>query len=186
MDEYRNDVQNNSNPRRKKKSKFQVFKETYLPFVIVCLAIVLIITIIIGGIVRGVQRNRAETQAAQDAALALQAEKEALALEEQERLADAEAFAAGYDYDSAIEVLEDFSGDIEEYPTIAERIEEYELARLQLVAWGDPSQIPCEHPLLRIHRRVILTCSKSGQPHILCGCLDELIAVDRLRPCACV
>lgn len=142
MDEYRNDVQNNSNPRRKKKSKFQVFKETYLPFVIVCLAIVLIITIIIGGIVRGVQRNRAETQAAQDAALALQAEKEALALEEQERLADAEAFAAGYDYDSAIEVLEDFSGDIEEYPTIAERIEEYELARLQLVAWGDPSQIP--------------------------------------------
>lgn len=141
MDESRNDIQPSASPRRKKKSKFQVFKETYLPFVIIALALVFILICIIGAITRGVQKNRAEKQAQIDASIAEQQELAALAAEEQELLMQAALLAAGYDYDGAIELLGTFSGDMGLYPTLSSRITEYSQAKSQLVAWEDPSQI---------------------------------------------
>ena len=49
MDELTNEV-NQAPVRRQrwKRSKFQIFKEAYLPFVIVLLAVILVITFIIG------------------------------------------------------------------------------------------------------------------------------------------
>ncbi len=141
MDEPRNDMPRPVNPRRRKKTKFQIFKETYLPFIIVGLALVLILIFIIGAITRGVQKNRAEKQAEQEASIALEQEQAALAMEEQTLLTQAAVLAAGYDYDGAIALLNTFTGDLSQYPMINARISEYELEKSQLVAWDDPSKI---------------------------------------------
>ena len=53
MEENRNNAQNPAVPRRRKKSKMQIFKETYLPFVILAVAVILILIFIIGALARG-------------------------------------------------------------------------------------------------------------------------------------
>ena len=141
MEENRNNMQNSSNPRRRKKSKMQLFKETYLPFVIIGVAAVLILVFVIGAIARGVQKNRAEEQAELAASLAQEQKKEELALQEQTLLTQADALAAGFDYEGAIAVLDTFEGDMNQYPTLSARRTEYLLAQSQLVAWDDPSDV---------------------------------------------
>ena len=141
MDESRNQVQPTARPRRKKKTKFQIFKETYLPFLIIALAVIFIIVCIIGAISRGVQKNRAIEQAELEAAIAEQQAIAALAAEEQELLRRADVLAASYDYDGALDILNTFSGDMGLYPNISNRVIEYSQAKSQLVAWDDPSQV---------------------------------------------
>ena len=141
MEEKRNNMQHPAAPRRRKKTKMQVFKETYLPFVIIGVAAALILVFIIGAICRGVQKNKAEEQAALDAAIALEQQKEELALQEQTLLTQADALAASFDYEGAIAVLDTFKGDITQYPTLSARRSEYVLAQSQLVAWDDPSDV---------------------------------------------
>ena len=43
------------NPRRKKRSQMQIFKETYLPVIIAGVSLVMILIFIIGAIGRGIQ-----------------------------------------------------------------------------------------------------------------------------------
>lgn len=141
MDEYRNESPRPANPRRRKKTKAQIFKETYLPLVIVAAAVILIIVFIIGAITRGVQKKRALEQLEQNNIAAQEAESAKLALEEQTLLMQAAELAESYDYDGAIAMLDTFSGDISKYPTLSGRRSEYVLAKSQLVAWSDPSQV---------------------------------------------
>ena len=47
----------------RKRSKFQIFKEAYLPFVIVVLAAILVITFVIGSIIRAVTKNKLDKEA---------------------------------------------------------------------------------------------------------------------------
>ena len=141
MDEIRKEAQPSAGSRRKRKSKFQIFKETYLPFLIIALALIFILICIVGAITRGVQKNRAEKQAEIDASIAQQQELAALAAEEQQLLMEAELLAAGYDYDGALAVLNTFSGEMSLYPNISNRVTEYAQAKSQLVAWEDPSQV---------------------------------------------
>ena len=63
MEEMQNNSNRPVNPRRKKRSPMQIFKERYLPFIIVALARELILVFVVGSIVRGVQRNRIEKEA---------------------------------------------------------------------------------------------------------------------------
>ena len=71
MEEYQMNSDRAPNPRRKKRTKMQIFKETYLPVIIAGLALILIIVFIIGSITRAVQKNKLEKQAELDAAAAL-------------------------------------------------------------------------------------------------------------------
>ena len=141
MDENRNDMPKPSAPRRRKKTKIQIFKETYLPFVIIGVAALLILVFIIGAISRGVQNKNAEKQAALDASIAAAQQKEELALQEQSVLTRAAALASGFDYAGAIAVLDTFEGDINQYPTLSARRAEYLLAQSQMVVWDDPGQV---------------------------------------------
>ncbi|MBR4017170.1 MAG: hypothetical protein IKK11_05095 [Oscillospiraceae bacterium] len=142
MEEQFNNSNPPVNPRRKKRSKMQIFKETYLPVIIGGVAIILIIIFIIGSITRGVQKNKAEKEANIAASSAAAEEAERLQLEANNRIADAEQLAAGFDYADAIDVLNGFSGDISKFPAINDKILEYEEAMRNLVAWEDPSKIP--------------------------------------------
>ena len=63
MDEQINESNRPVNPRRKKRTQMQIFKENYLPVIILGIAIVLIVIFIIGSITRAVQRNKFEKNA---------------------------------------------------------------------------------------------------------------------------
>ncbi len=129
------------NPRRRQRTKTQVFKETYLPVCIAGAALLLIVIFIIGSITRAVQKNRYEKDTNIIASSAAAEEQARLDQEAKTLLERAEAYAANYDYQSAIAVLNSFSGDLSKYISLNDKIIEYEGAQKNMVAWDDPSQI---------------------------------------------
>jgi len=141
VDEQYNENSRPVNPRRKKRTKTQVFKETYLPAIIAGVALLLIVIFIIGSIVRSVQKKNFEKDANHAASNAANSEQVRLDNEAKTLLAQAEAMAAGYDYAGAIAVLDSFSGDLSKYTNLNDKILEYENAQRSMVAWEDPSQI---------------------------------------------
>ena len=141
MDEQFNEHSRPVNPRRKKRTKIQVLKETYLPAIIAGAALLLIVIFIIGSIVRSVQKKNFEKDANQVASNAANSEQVRLDNEAKSLLAQAEAMAAGYDYTGAIATLDSFTGDLSKYTALNDKILEYEKALRSLVAWEDPGQI---------------------------------------------
>lgn len=142
MEEYQMNSDRAPNPRRKKRTKMQIFKETYLPVIIAGLALILIIVFIIGSITRAVQKNKLEKQAELDAAAALAEELAKFDREADDLLAQAADLAADFDYQSAIDTIKRFSGKMEEYPALSDALAVYESAFSKTVAWNDFSQIP--------------------------------------------
>lgn len=141
MEEQRNESTHPVNPRRRKRSKAQIFKEVYFPVLIAGVAVLLILIFVIGSITRAVQKGQAEKQASIEASIAEQEEQARLALESQELIAAADQLAAEYDYESAISMIDAFSGDITEFPDLAAKRNELEQAMSQLIEWNDPSQV---------------------------------------------
>lgn len=129
-------------PRRRQRSKLQIFKETYLPVIIAGAALILILIFIIGSISRAVQTKKDEKAASESIAASLEAEAERQAQEASRLLSEAALSAEGYDYESAINILQGFSGNLTEYPNVAAKLDEYTKALASTVAWTDPSQIP--------------------------------------------
>lgn len=140
MDEMQNDSRP-VNPRRKQRSPYQNFKEAYLPVAIVGVALVMIIIFIIGGIVRGVQRSKYNAQMAHESSIAAQQEQERLNDEAAGLIAQAEVLAKQCDYDSAIAMLDSFSGDVNAFPQLTEKRAAYEKAKENLVLWNDPGKV---------------------------------------------
>lgn len=142
MEEYLNEPTRPVNPRRRKRSKSRIFKEVYLPVIISGIALLMIVVFIIGAIARGIQKNRAEKEASIQQSISILNEQLRLAEEEKTLLEQAGLLAAGYDYQGAIDVLNTFSGDMEQYPALSAKIAEYENAKNTLVPWNDLSQVP--------------------------------------------
>ena len=141
MDEQLNENNRPVNPRRKKRTQMQIYKETYLPVIIAGIALVLIVVFVIGSITRAVQKNRAEKEASIAAASSAAEEQAQLDAEAKTILAQAQAMAAGYDYEGAVTLLNSFRGDLSKYTALNDKIIEYEAAQKSMVAWEDPSQI---------------------------------------------
>lgn len=141
MDEQINENPRPVNPRRRKRSRMQIFKEVYLPVIIAGAAVLMILIFIIGSIVRGVQKNKAEKEASIASSIALEEEQARLTAESESLLAQAQQLFAIYDYQGALDVLNSFSGDMNQYPAISDAIAQYEAAMDSLVAWDDPSQV---------------------------------------------
>ena len=97
------------NPRRKKRSQMQIFKETYLPVIIAGVSLVMILIFIIGAISQGIQNGQAAKEASIQAS---ESEAEAYAQLEDEAnrlIAGSQTFAAAYVYARAIAVIITFS-----------------------------------------------------------------------------
>ena len=141
MDEQQITPNRPNNPRRKQRSKIQVFKETYLPLIIIGVAVLVVLALIIGAIVRAVGKSNAESEesiAAESSAL----EAENLLQEEAANvMLRAEALAEEMDYDAAIAALDSFSGDMVEFPDMLQMRDELVLARSQMVLWDDPGKV---------------------------------------------
>ena len=115
--------------RRRKRSQFEIIKEDYLPLAIAGAAAVLILIFIIGSITRGVQRAKLENSAVPDAS-----DNTSTVIEE------ATAYAAGFDYESALAVLEAYDGKTTSQMRDLEK--QYKAAEKKLVVWEDNSKIP--------------------------------------------
>ena len=129
------------NPRRRKRSKIRIFKEVYLPLIILCLSALLTLIFIIGSITRAVQRANAEAEASIRASIAAAEEHERIIADAQRISSDAAILAAGFDYDAAIELIDSFDGSIAEFPQLERMYQEYTKARTELVAWEDPAKV---------------------------------------------
>ena len=128
-------------PRRRRKTKAQIFKEVYLPPIIVCVCLVLVMSFIIGTLSNVIAQRKIDKEAEQsrlDASIsaAEQAEQASLAVAE-----EAAKLAAGYDYEAAIKKLESV-GDLNQYPELATKRAEYVNMQTSLVEYQDFSQIP--------------------------------------------
>ena len=141
MDEMENNTPRPVNPRRRRKTKSEIFKESYLPALIVGVALLFILVTIIGAIVQHSMRKQRDEQIALENAIAEQEEHERLSAEASQLMAQANSYAAQYDYETAITTLDKFSGDIEKFPQLADAKRRYEEANANLVAWDDPSEV---------------------------------------------
>lgn len=135
--------QNNKpmNSRRRNRTKMRIFKEIYLPFIILCAAALLIVIFIVGSITRAVQRSNAETQASINASIAAAEEQERLIAAAQKISTNATILAAGFDYDAAIALIDSFPGSITDFPQLERLYEDYVKAKSELIVWDDPAKI---------------------------------------------
>ncbi len=138
MDEQRNQP---TNPRRRRRSQMEVFKEAYLPAIIAAVAILLIIIFIIGSISRSIQSKKAALEESQQASIAEQEKLSKLTEEANDLIAQADLLAAEYNYDSALAVLDTFSGDASRFESLTQKRTELEEAKNQMVLWEDPNNV---------------------------------------------
>lgn len=127
-------------PVRRKKTKWQIFKEAYLPTVILALTAILIIWFLIGGAIR---RNRQETPT-EPPQPSTEATNLASRYQEQaeELLERAAAAAENYDYEEAVTILSSFQGNMADFPLLESTYHDYVKIINEMVVWSDPSQIP--------------------------------------------
>ena len=127
-------------PVRRKKTKWQIFKEAYLPTVILAVTAILIIWFIIGGAVR---RNRPETPT-EPSAPSTEATNLSSRYQEQvnDLLEQAAAAAENYDYEDAVTILSSFEGNMADFPALQSAYEEYVTIVNEMVVWNDPGKIP--------------------------------------------
>ena len=132
-------------PRRRKRTKMQIFKEAYLPLIIVTVTFVLMVVFVIGGISRipapdpsidsTAPSGSTEPSASTNDFTEPELQAEAAAL-----MAQAEALTKDYDYAGAVAILETFSGDRNLYPELKAMYEDYTAYLQTMVEW-DGSQV---------------------------------------------
>ena len=135
--------QGNTAPRRprRKRSQFEIIKETYLPMGIVCVALLFIIICAIGSISHAVQKKNLDKNRA-DALLQSLQDAQAQQKEEINAAIDqAAALASHYDYDAAIAILDSLPGSAQKAQDVMDKKEEYTAAKESLVLWTDNSKV---------------------------------------------
>jgi len=141
--ELREEPRDPNNPRRRrKKSKLQIFKEVYLPPIIACVCLILVLSFAIGSISNAIEARRIANDEKDKQQLAA---SQAANLEEEEYQAlmdGAKRLAAGYNYQKAVELIDSFSGDITKYQDMVALRAEYVTTQTQLTEHRDPSMIP--------------------------------------------
>ena len=140
--ELREEPQDPEAPRRRRrKSKAQIFKEVYLPPIIVCVCLILVITFLIGSVsnaiaLKQIEKEKEQMQLSESLSAAAQAEQE-----NQRILAQAEELAAQYNYEDAILLL-DSMGDLTQHQDLQAKRAEYVNTMSSLMEYKDPTMIP--------------------------------------------
>lgn len=125
-------------PRRRKRTKLQIFKEAYLPTIILAITIVLVLVFIIGGAInRGLsdetlppETTTAPTPSTEDPQMQLWAQEAA------NLIIRADMQACNYDFEAAIETLDSFSGDASRFPSLGEARSRYQNILDNMVSWS--------------------------------------------------
>lgn len=125
--------------RRKKMSRERIIKEVYLPPAILVLTLILLVSFIGTAIGRSIKEKRQQEAAVQSSQ---QAASSALAREAELLIAQADVLAKGYDYDSAIALLDSFEGDKSQFQGMLDAYNTYTQAKAQLKPIDAPNSIP--------------------------------------------
>lgn len=141
MDEMENKTPRPVNPRRRRRTKSEIFKESYLPVLIAGAAVIFILITIIGAIIQSAKRSELEEQIALKQAAAEKEQQERLSAEAAQLLSQANAYASQYYYDLAISTLDSFSGNISDFPQLEDAKKRFSDTQASLVAWDDPAEI---------------------------------------------
>ena len=140
--ELREEPQDPEAPRRRRrKTKAQIFKEVYLPPIIVCISMILVITFLIGSVsnviqLKQIENEKQQMQLSESLSAAAQAEQENMRI-----LNEAERLAAEYNYEDAI-ILLDSVGDLTEHQDLQAKRAEYVNTMSSLVEYNNPHDIP--------------------------------------------
>lgn len=141
MDEMQNNGSLPVNPRRRKRSKMDIFKESYLPVIIAGFTLIFVLTTIIGSAVQSGQRKKLQEQAELEASIAAQEEEKRLNTEAARLVQQAAEHAATHNYDHAIQALRSFSGEIAKYPQLSAALQQYTEIKENMVLWNDPGKV---------------------------------------------
>ena len=120
---------------RRKKTKWQIFKEAYMPVLLLALALILIIVFIAGSVSRSAGGETTEPSTEPSTVDPHLAEAAQLAQE-------AKLCAAMYDYDQALEIIGTFTGELESYEDLAQLKTQCENAKAALVPFTDVASVP--------------------------------------------
>ena len=124
---------------RRKRSKWQNFKEAYLPVIILAAAVILVITFVVGAIRRSSGDHQSESASTSASTVDPQI---LLQQEQQELLTQAEAKAAEFDYQAAMDILNGYSAGLTSSTALTEKYNAYADAQAALVPYSDISKIP--------------------------------------------
>lgn len=143
MDELNPNVQASStepeappvhNRPKRRKSPRQLFKEKYLPFLILGVAGLLILSFLFGSL--SLRRGKENIQARENRITQLLKE------EANDLKLRAGVMAAEYDYENAMKLLAGYSGGLAGHPELLALYNQYKTALAELVVWDDLSKIP--------------------------------------------
>ncbi|MBR2047447.1 MAG: hypothetical protein IJ960_02515 [Oscillospiraceae bacterium] len=126
--------------RRRKRSKWQNFKEAYLPVIIAGAALVLCIVFISSALGQGKTPDEPDQPVGSTPPAFNQ--EEMLAQEAADLLARAEALAAQYDYEAAMTLLCTYSGGINNHAELKAKYDEYYDAFAKLVPYNNIADVP--------------------------------------------
>lgn len=126
--------------RRRKRSKWQDFKEAYLPVIIAGAALILIIFFISGSLGRDKAPDAPDQPGTTTEPSVNQ--DELLAREAADLLARAEVLAAQYDYEAAMALLCTYSGGINNHAELMDKYQAYSDAFAMLVPYDNIADVP--------------------------------------------
>lgn len=141
MENNPNPPRRRPNPRRRRRNKIKKFMDAYAPLMVIAAVIILFAVFISGSIKRSNARReqqKNESIAAEQSQAQMLLEQEA---EANRILVEAEALAAGCDYDGAIALLDSFQGDFYAFDSLIALRDSCVMAKDDLVAWNDPAGI---------------------------------------------
>lgn len=125
--------------RRRRRSKMQIFKEAYLPVIILAITIILILVFIIGSASRSDEGTPTESTPSQEM---LDEQSKQLMKEADALIDEAKRLAALTDYAAAMDTLSSFSGDMSTIPGMVELFDQYSAEFSKLVPYTDMENIP--------------------------------------------
>lgn len=129
--------------RRRKRSKQKIFKEVYLPAIIAGFALFLCLSFVVGAAANWVRTRKIDHAVAEQEAQNQANAESAAEAEYTKLMEEANALAAGYSYDEAIAMLNDFGNAHEKYKAdITAKVAELYTTQSALQEWKDTSTIP--------------------------------------------
>ena len=141
MDDMYENAPRPVNPRRRKRTKMDIFKESYLPVIIIGATLLFILITVIGSAVQGAQRKKLNQQAAAQSTATTTPQTDSLAEEAQKLIQEADVLAADYRYDDAIAKVKEYSGKIADDPELMAAFQRYCDLKANAVVWDDPSKV---------------------------------------------
>lgn len=143
MENMDNGTRRRTTPRRRKLKPINVLIKTYLPVLIVLVLIILFIIFAVGSVNRANERREQARQESIAEASSLAQKQADLEAEALRLIAQADVYAASCEFDKALEVLDSFSGNPDDFSSLVSQREVYKNGESTLVAWEDITAIPC-------------------------------------------